>query len=181
MNGEEIDAKVINEKINKCIQNLDCENFIDNFPNILDSLIYILLEEGKDEDKLVGGELLRNCVVFTENKNNFQIEFVKQFMKHVYGIEISAKEDSNTPMFGGVAAYDKKSNTIFYSTMGFLLGDSEMSGVLIALLHEVRHKVQNDAMSADKVEEILKYSPCMILLAKEFAYEEVHGEWKKIL
>ena len=165
----------INKRLDQCLTNIKEQDIVSNFPQLLKDLDYILNKYPEDENSLPLVEQFNYGVEFYEKVMDFYLEFVKKYMKSCYGKEIEFVKDNQIAL-AGCAGYDAKEDIIHVDSFGFLLGGNEKTSMLQTILHESRHKLQNDAYHEKEIDSFLQYPENMILLLKENIFERDHQE-----
>lgn len=154
----------INTRLNKAIENLDKQDFVELFPLILNDLEYILVDFKNDVNALAPGENYKYGFSFTEKKITYFAKLTKIFFEKIFGVDINIIE-SNEYSFATVGGgYDFRSSNIYYSNFGIMISGKSDLSFLHTFLHEGRHKMQHDFY---KSSELLSFPPYMLKLLRE--------------
>ena len=109
-------SKNISQKLDRCILSIQSEKFIENIPDVLKYFKYILIDFENDWNELSYREKIIYGVEFFKKYINFQIYFVKQYMKYIYNIDIYFEKGHHELLvYNGVAGYDSEMDKIIYS------------------------------------------------------------------
>lgn len=163
--------EIIN-KLDRMIELVKQENFIINFPEIVNSLEYIYYILAQERKEMTPQEQYLHGVDITGKVIQFFSELVKQYIHLKYNKSIVIKREDIYSLAVANGGYNSKSDEINYSIMGMMLGAINPTSYIHTFLHEARHKIQHDLCKEKQIIEILKYPPHMIILSKTKAYIE---------
>lgn len=169
-------VKDIVNKQDLAIQNLNQENFIENFPNILNDIQYIYYGIKSDRSQLSEIDDFLNGLTITEKSIEYSALLVKQYIKLKYNIDLKIEKNDTYDLSMVSGGYSNKEDVIKYSTMGISLGSNNTLSFIQTFLHEARHKIQHTSYNESDVSELLKFPPNMIILAKDYVFESSNPE-----
>ena len=156
----------------QAIENVESEDFIQRIPIVLEEMYMNLFATkymGRKEPIVKypeAHELYEDLMV------RFCSGIVKQYYKHVYGVDLTFEPSDETVLQYATCAYNPQTDKILYNPTVFELNHVKHASYLVSLLHEARHKVQYDAFKTGDINRILEYDPTMMLQAKEYAFEQ---------
>lgn len=167
MNKEDIE-----EKLKQALEDIKKPNFIANFPVIVKHMHYIFFHYREEHKLLSPGEEFSTSSKFQSYIVKFCSEFVKQFYKARYDIDLEIEETNEYGMTMAAGGYDPKEDKIKYHPIGLVFGCLDDFSIVHMFLHEARHKMQYESFKSRNIEEVLQYPPHMILLLKDVIYSE---------
>ena len=169
-----MDAKIIINKINAAINNINKANFINNFPMILDDLNYIYFDLPNDTRKMSSVEQFTHGSEIEIKLMEYFAKLAKTYMRVIRNMKVQIECSDEYSMSIANAGYDSTADVIKYSTFGMILGKQNQSSYLQTYLHEGRHKKQHDIYNSTELEKIINFDGNGILLLKEDIYEMFH-------
>ena len=171
--GDAMTKDELNAKLDKIINDLDNTNISILFPKILDALDYIVNQFKADFDKLSAVDQFMGSTEFERRKIKIQEKIVKYYLKTMYNVDVEILESNAYELSMACGGFNKDDGKIYYSMLGFLLGSQGPLSFLYTMMHESRHKIQDNA---SKSLDVLSFDPHMILLVKEMLMEDSKPE-----
>lgn len=151
--------KIVNENVK------NSNYFLENYPQFLDDLEYMLSQLSIDIKQLSALEKYDNSSEIKEYGINYYRNLVRLYMNFFYHLDIKIQYD-DLPIN---AEYVWNEDCMH---VGWVLKILNIEG-LQAICHEVGHKRLKDFSKIESFNDLIKYPPYMIFLLKERLSEEI--------
>lgn len=165
----------IEKKLKKKVNKIRETNWYQYFPKMLDDLDYIWNGLVEDLETLSKSQLIEHNYEINRLVVEYVMEVIKIYIREQYHMEIQY-EFEEVFAFGGCAAYDRKTGIIKISVLGMMIQAINTTSYLQPPLHEFRHHLQHQAYQKENIEDLAKFPPYFILLAKHHAFMQWNSD-----
>ena len=157
-----------NKNLKKEISNTSWKSY---FPQIVEDLEYIWYNFLPNLEVLTKDEWIENSYEIYKAMITYLIEIAKIYYEEKYQLNIEYKIDE-LKIVGGCAAYDEKTEKIYFSIMGMMLKSANISSYLQTIFHECRHVYQHQFYKSSFLEKETKFPTYFYKIAKHYIFEK---------
>lgn len=162
----------LQEKLKKMQESIKENNIVDDLPNIVENLSFIVRDFPKELYNM-DDELRTEYRYYIEYyRISFLAELVKQYMELMWKQDFSY-EIVEGYLFDSVGGYHQKDDMVRVSVLGMTTNAENTSGAIKSFAHEFRHQQQYHFLKEKEFKDILNYPPYFITIIKNMLPKEI--------
>ncbi|MBR3146032.1 MAG: hypothetical protein IKF47_02085 [Bacilli bacterium] len=144
------------------------KDIIEDLPSIIDDLEYIVRVYKLKIKNLTEEQKIEHLYEIEKNKMEFLAELIKKYMELTLNTKLSYQISEEVLLKLAVGGYDPQEDKVIISAIGSILSSNNTADSIKTILHEFRHMHFYHFLHENKIEDIIKYPPNYIIIAKDY-------------
>lgn len=171
--GDGMSIKRLEGLLKHMSESLKDKNIIKDLPIIIDDLEYIIRIYKLRIKGLTEEQRIEHIYDLSKYKMEFLAELMKKYMELILDTKLKYKVSEEVLFQLAVGGYDPNEDIVVISAIGSILNSDNTSDSLKSIIHEFRHMHFYHFLHESKIEDILKYPPNYIIIAKDYIPKEI--------